>query len=813
MSKQEVAVELAGGKRLVFETGRMAKQASGAALVTAGETVVLATAVASPEPREGIDFFPLTVDYREFTSAGGRIPGGFIKREGRPSEKEVLTCRQIDRPIRPLFPEGFRNETQVIALVFSADKENDPDVVAINAAACALALSDIPFSATIGAVRVGRINGEFIVNPTYAECVESTVNILVVAHKGGVVMIESGAQEETEEVILAAIEFAQEEIKKIVAGIEQLVAVAGKPKRTVTAPEFDQAYYDDLKAKVGDRLKNALDTKIHEKLESQNLIKQIKDEVAATLPADDPAAKRKLARYYDHLRERIFREEVTKNRIRPDHRAFDEIRPISIETGILPRTHGSALFTRGETQALVTATLGTADEGQRLESYEGEKKKTFMLHYNFPPFCVGETGRMSGVGRREVGHGALAERAITAVLPSAEESPYAMRVVSEILESNGSSSMATVCGSTLALLDAGIPLKASVAGVAMGLVKEGDDYAILTDIAGAEDHYGDMDFKVAGTRKGITALQMDIKISGLTHEILAQALEQARKGRLFLLDKMDAALDGPRQERSQYAPRIETVQIPTDKIRDLIGKGGATIRGIIEQTGAKIDVDDSGRVNVASCDADGLKKALEMIGNVTAVPEVGKVYLGKVVRLAEFGAFVELFPGTDGLLHISEISDHRVKEVKDELREGDQVMVKVLAIEGNRIKLSRKALIKEQKAKLVHSAPADAPEAEAEAPKTPVAPVAPAKPRNEFDEHQPSSNQSTILIEGGEDFDTEDGEEFSEENEPNFNRVEGAPVPAAQPAVSGRPPANNNRRRRRRRTGGSGRGPAAGGQA
>jgi polyribonucleotide nucleotidyltransferase len=819
MSKHEVAVELAGGKRLVFETGRMAKQASGAALVTTGETVVLATAVASSEPREGIDFFPLTVDYREFTSAGGRIPGGFIKREGRPTEKEILTCRQIDRPIRPLFPDGFRNETQVIALVFSADKENDPDVIAINAAGCALALSDVPFSATIGAVRVGRVNGEFVINPTYEESAASTVNILVVAHKDGIVMIESGAQEETEEVILEAIEFGHTEIKKIIAAIDELVAVAGKPKRAFVAPVFDEAYYAELKAKAGDRMKDALDTKTHAKLESQELVKKIKNELAAELPADDPAAKKKLSTCFEKLHERTFREQVTKERIRPDRRAFDEIRTITIETGLLPRTHGSALFTRGETQALVTATLGTADEGQRLECYEGEKRKNFMLHYNFPPFCVGETGRMGGTGRREIGHGALAERAISAVLPSAEDSPYAIRIVSEILESNGSSSMATVCGTCLALLDAGIPLKASVAGVAMGLVKEGDDYAILSDIAGAEDHYGDMDFKVAGSRKGITALQMDIKIGGLTHEILQQALEQARQGRLFLLDKMDAALEGPRTERSQYAPRIETIMIPTDKIRDLIGKGGATIRGIIEQTGAKIDVDDSGKVNVASCDAEGLKKALEMIGNLTAVPEVGKVYLGKVVRLAEFGAFVEIFPGTDGLLHISEISDHRVKDVKDELREGDQVMVKVLALEGNRIKLSRKALIKEQKAKLAQTAPveAEAEEVEISASESiaaPAAPAAPQKPRNEFDEHQPKSNQSTILIEGGDEFEEGDVEEFDEENEPNFNRIEGAPAPAAQPAGAGRPAGagnNSNRRRRRRRPGGGGRGPSSGG--
>jgi polyribonucleotide nucleotidyltransferase len=806
-TKHEVAVELAGGKRLVFETGRMAKQASGAALVTTGETVVLATAVASPDPREGVDFFPLTVDYREYTYAGGRIPGGFIKREGRPSEKEILTARQIDRPIRPLFPEGFRNETQVIALVFSADKENDPDVIAINAASAAVALSDIPFSATVGAVRVGRVAGEFVINPTYAERAATTVNIMVVGHNDGIVMIEAGAKEETEEIILAAIEFAHGEIKKIVAAIDELVAKAGKPKRAFTPPAFDEAYYSQLKSKIGERLKDALDTKAHGKTESYALIKQIKEELASALPADDPAAKKNLNTYYELLREHLFREQVTKDRIRPDRRAFDEIRPISIETRVLPRTHGSALFTRGETQALVTATLGTTDDSQRLESYEGEQKKNFMLHYNFPPFSVGETGRMTGVGRREVGHGALAERAISAVLPNADESPYSIRIVSDILESNGSSSMASVCGASLALFDAGIPLKGSVAGVAMGLVKEGDDFAILTDIAGAEDHYGDMDFKVAGTRKGITALQMDIKIGGLTREILQQAMEQARRGRIFLLDKMDAALDGPHQERSQYAPRIETVQIPTDKIRDLIGKGGATIRGIIEQTGAKIDVDDSGRVSVASSDADGLKKALAIINDITAVPEVGKTYLGKVVRLAEFGAFVELFPGTDGLLHISEIAEHRVKDVKDELREGDQVMVKVLAIEGNRIKLSRKALIKEQRAKLTQSAPATEPEEpSAEAPVSSV----PAKPRNEFDERQPRSNQSTILIEGGDDFDEEEGEEVDEENEPNFNRADGLTVQAGgAPNGGARPgPAGNNNRRRRRRRGG--RGPGGG---
>ena len=824
--KHDVTVELAGGKQIKFETGRLAKQASGAAFTTSGDNAVLATAVASPEPKEGIDFFPLTVEYREFTYAGGRIPGGFIKREGRPSEKEILTSRQIDRPIRPLFPDGFRNETQVIALVFSADKENDPDVVGINAAAAALALSDIPFGATVGAVRVGRVNGEFIINPTYSERKESSINIMVVGHKDGITMIESGAKEETEDIILAAIEFAHEEIKKICSAIEELVSRSGKPKRSFTAPVEDAEYYNALFAKVGDRLKDALDTKTHSKIESYDLIKKIKGELAAELPADDPSAKKKLSTYYELMRERIFREQVTRDRIRPDRRAFDEIRAISIETSVLPRVHGSAVFTRGETQALVTATLGTTDDGQRLESYEGEVKKPFMLHYNFPPFSVGEVGRMTGTGRREVGHGALAERAISPVLPSPEDSPYTIRIVSDILESNGSSSMASVCGASLALYDAGIPLKGAVAGVAMGLVKEGDEYAILTDIAGAEDHYGDMDFKVAGTRNGITALQMDIKIGGLTRQILQEAMEQARKGRLFLLDKMDEAIDGPRVERSKYAPQIRTVHIPTDKIRDLIGPGGKTIRGIIEQTGVKIDVDDTGRVNVASSDADGLAQALAIINNLTAVPEIGKTYLGKVVRLAEFGAFVELFPGTDGLLHISEIAEHRVKEVKDELREGDQIMVKVLAIEGNRIKLSRKALIKEQKAKLgIADGPSEAPAREAREPREPreqapreQAPrpaAAPPRPRSDFEDRQPTSNQSTILIEGGDDF--EEGEEFDEENEPNFNTADGTPVTGAgQPANSagGRPGpggANNGRRRRRRRPGGAaGRGPGAG---
>jgi polyribonucleotide nucleotidyltransferase len=758
--KQTATVELAGGKTLTIETGHLAKQAQGSAIVRQYDNVVLGTACASPEPREGVDFFPLTVDYREYTYAGGRIPGGFIKREGRPSEREILTARQIDRPIRPLFPEGFRNETQVIALVLSADTENDPDVLAINAASTALTLSEIPFAGPVGAVRVGFVNEQYMVNPTYDEMRESLLNIMVVGTEQGIVMVESGAKEVSEEQVLGAIEFAHGEIKKICAAIKDLASKAGKKKIDAPAPEFDQKYYDQLNKKVGAELKDALDTKKHGKIESYSLIKQIKDKLAGDLPEDDEAAADKLERYYEILRERIFREQVTKQRVRPDHRAFDEIRPISIEVGVLPRTHGSAVFTRGETQALVTTTLGTPDDMQRIERFEGETKKRFMLHYNFPPFSVGEVGRMTGVGRREVGHGALAERAIAAVLPSEEKWPYAIRVVSDILESNGSSSMASVCGASLSLMDAGVPLTSSVAGVAMGLVKEDDSYAILTDIAGAEDHYGDMDFKVAGTRKGITALQMDIKVQNLTHEILREALEQARRGRLFILEKMEETLSGGRENISAFAPRIYTLQIPVDKIRDLIGPGGKMIRSIIEETGVKIDVDDSGRVNVASNDGPSAQKAIQRINDLTAVPEVGKTYLGKVVRLAEFGAFVEIIPGTDGLLHISEIAEHRVKEVKDELKEGDQVLVKVLGIEGNRIKLSRKAILREQRAKMQSQQP----RAEGES----AGGEAGAEGHGHEGGHESGGaerqpGEETITFEGGGDFEEEEGE-------PNFNR-------------------------------------------
>src|SRR5437899_2132460 len=758
--KQEIVVELTGGKHVNLEAGKLAEQAHGSVVGRMGDNVILATAVANPHPREGIDFFPLTVDYREYTDAGGGIPGGFIKREGRPSEREILTSRQIDRPVRPLFPDGFRCETQVIAFVLSADTENDPDVLGINGASCALTISDIPFEGPIGAVRVGLVNGAFIVNPTYSEMRDSLLNIMVVGTADGIVMIESGAKEVKEETVVDAIEFAHVEIKKICASIDDLRQKAGKPKREVEPPEFDQAYYDDLKARIGSDLADRLDTAKHPKAESYALVKALKKVLVAALPEEDEAAQTKVKTYYEILRERIFREAVINQKRRPDGRAFDQIRAISIEVGVLPRTHGSAIFTRGETQALVTTTLGTSDDMQRLEVFEGEAKKRFMLHYNFPPFSVGEVAFLRGAGRREIGHGALAERSVSAVLPPEDKWPYAMRVVSDILESNGSSSMATVCGASLSLMDAGVPLKSPVAGVAMGLVKEGNDYAILTDIAGAEDHYGDMDFKVAGTRDGITALQMDIKVAGITAQIMREALAQAQRGRLHILGKMEEVIGKEREHVSKHAPVITTITIPTDKIRELIGPGGKVIRGIVDATGVKIDVDDSGRVNVASSDGDAMARALQMIGDITATAEVGKTYLGKVTRLADFGAFVEIIPGTEGLLHISEVAEHRIADVRDELKEGDQVLVKVLAVEGNRIRLSRNAILKEQRAKMAASGGGEA---------AAVAPVAESEP----------VQGGTLVIEGGGDF-PDDPEE------PNFNR-EGAPHVGAgdRPAHAG----------------------------
>jgi polyribonucleotide nucleotidyltransferase len=692
-----VEVDL-GGRKITLETGKMAKQANGAVVVRSGDSVVLVTACMADQAKPGAGFFPLTVDYREYTYAAGKIPGGFIKREGRLSEKEVLTSRLIDRPIRPLFPEGFMHETQVIAMVLSADPEQDPNSLAICGAAAALAISDLPFHYVLAGVRVGMKDGQYTANPSYTEGRESKMNIVVAGTEEGIVMVEAGAQQVSEAEVLGAIEFGHACCKKIAAGIRQLMKLAGKPKREFVSPALDADLYEQVAKEARVDLTDALNTEEHPKLESYALVAAVKKRVIEALPEDK---RLEAAKCYDALKERIFRDEMLKNHRRPDGRAFDQIRNISIETGVLPRTHGSALFTRGETQSLVTITLGTKDDEQRIELLEpGEASKRFMLHYNFAPFSVGEVGFMRGPGRREIGHGALAERSLTALIPGEDKFPYTMRVVSDTLESNGSSSMATICGASLALMDAGAPMLSHVGGVAMGLVMEGKDYAVLTDIAGAEDHYGDMDFKVAGTREGITGLQMDIKIPNITTAIMKEALDQARRGRLFILDKMYEALPAARSAMSQYAPRIYTLHIPTDKIRDVIGPGGKVIRGIIEQTGVKIDVEDDGTIHVASADEASAQKAIQIISDITATAEIGKTYLGKVVRLVDFGAFVEIFPGTDGLLHISEIAENRIKDVRDELKEGDQILVKVLALEGNKIKLSRRAVLKEQREKL-----------------------------------------------------------------------------------------------------------------
>jgi polyribonucleotide nucleotidyltransferase len=686
------------GRKLTIETGKIAKQASGSVVVRWGDSVVLVTACSAAHPKPNQSFFPLTCDYREYTYAAGKIPGGYIKREGRMSEKETLTSRMIDRPLRPLFPEGYLTETQIISMVLSADPEHDPGVLAIVGAGAALAISDIPFHHLVSAVRVGLVDGKYIANPTYTETRASKLNMIVAGSDQGIVMVEAGAQQVTEEEVLGGLEHGHQACLKIIEVLKQLVAAAGKTKKEFVARELNQDLVASIDKKIREELIDALNTKKYDKLESYARVDALHDKVVEEAGEEQ---KDEADKVFKFLKERVFRDEMLEARRRPDGRAFDEIRSIWGEAGVLPRTHGSALFTRGETQALVTVTLGTKDDEQRVELLEpGESFKRFMLHYNFPPFSVGEVGFMRGPGRREIGHGALAERAVSAVLPDEAKFPYTLRVVSDILESNGSSSMATVCGASLALMDAGVPIASPVGGVAMGLVKEGDKYAILTDIAGAEDHYGDMDFKVAGTKDGITALQMDIKVPNVTTALMKEALDQARRGRLHIIGKMEEVLTETRTDMSPYAPRIYTVKIPQDKIRDVIGPGGKVIRGIIEQTGVKIDVEDDGTVHVASNDPVAAKKALQIIGDLTATAEVGKTYLGKVVRIVDFGAFVEIFPGTDGLLHISEIAENRVKEVRDELKEGDQILVKVIGLEGNKIKLSRKAVLREQREKL-----------------------------------------------------------------------------------------------------------------
>jgi polyribonucleotide nucleotidyltransferase len=694
----QVTVEV-GGRTLTLETGKIAKQANGAVLARYGDTVVLVTACMDSKANDR-DFLPLTVDYREYTYSAGKIPGGFFKREGRPSEREILTSRMIDRPLRPLFPEAWRNETQIVAMVLSADSENDPDMIGITAASAAAFISDLPFTTPVAAVRVGLVDGKLVANPTTAEQKTSLLNIVVVATEQAIVMIEAGAIEVSEDTVADALEFGHEQIKHIIAAIRQLHDKIKPNKVTVPPLPFDEALAKEIEQKFGAKLHDALDTKKYPKKESYHLIDDVKKAVKESIPEEDEEKRTLAMRAFERLRENYFRDDILHRNRRPDARAFDEIRDITCEVGVLPRAHGSALFTRGETQALATTTLGTKEDKQRLDLlFEEESFKRFMLHYNFPPFSVGEVKFLRGPGRREIGHGALAERALLNLLPPETDFPYAMRLVSDIMESNGSSSMATVCGGSLSLMDAGVPITAACAGIAMGLVVEGDKHAILTDIAGAEDHYGDMDFKVAGTRTGITALQMDIKVGGISVKLMRQALEQARRARLHILDIMDKTISTARPKMSTYAPRLHQLQIPTDKIRDLIGPGGKKIRSIIEATGVKIDVMDDGKVHVFANSGPSAEAALQMIRDITASAEINKTYLGKVVRLAEFGAFVEIFPGTDGLLHISEIAEQRLRDVRDALKLGDQVLVKVLAIEGNKIRLSRKAVLREQREK------------------------------------------------------------------------------------------------------------------
>jgi len=685
-----------GGKTLSLETGAIAKQANGACVIRYGDTVVLATACYKEGNVIG-DFMPLTVDYKEYTYAGGRIPGGFFKREGRPTEKEILTSRLIDRPLRPSFAKGYRNETQIIALVLSADGENDPDVLAINAASAALVISEIPFVQPISAVRVGYLDGQIVINPTNAQRDLSDLDLVVAGTADAIVMVEAGAREVDESVVLDAFDAAHAEIKRICALQTELRVAAGDvPKLDVKyEAKYSQSIYDELMSKHGATLREALLTT--GKHARKNAIKLVIDDIMRNVPVEETERIEQTKHAIEEMERAIFRNVVLNDRQRVDGRKFDEIRPISVDLGVLPRTHGSSIFTRGETQALVTVTLGTPQEAQKIEDFEGETFQRFLLHYNFPPFSVGEVKFLRGPARREIGHGNLARRALQPLLPSESEFAYTIRIVSDILESNGSSSMATVCGGSLALMDAGVPLKASVAGVAMGLVS-GDDpnnAAILTDIAGMEDHEGDMDFKVAGTRNGITALQMDIKVSGLSREIMARALAQAKAGRFFILDKMEAAIAQPRTELSEFAPRLYTIMIPKDRIRDVIGSGGKTIRWIVEETGTKIDVEDDGKVTVASTDSKSAERALDIIRGLTASPEIGKTYKGTVKRIEPYGAFVEILPGQDGLLHISEMAHTRVGQVTDLYQVGDEAEVQVVAIEPEtgKIRLSRKPLL------------------------------------------------------------------------------------------------------------------------
>ncbi|MBJ7573981.1 polyribonucleotide nucleotidyltransferase [Luteimonas sp. MC1828] len=683
-----------GNRTVTIETGEIARQAGGAVMVSCEGTMLLVSAVANKTAREGQDFFPLTVDYQEKFYAGGRIPGGFFKREGRQTEKETLISRLIDRPIRPLFPDGFRNEVQIIATVMSMNPEVDGDILALIGASAALSLSGAPFDGPIGAAKVGYKDGQYLLNPTISELKDSELELVVAGTANAVLMVESEAKELSEDVMLGAVMFGHQQMQVAIDTINALVAEAGRPKWSWTAPAADEGIVHAIRTAIGDQLASAF--QVRDKLERKDAISTVKKAILNALAPHAEAnawAAGDLHKEFSEQEYQTMRNSVLKTRVRIDGRALDTVRPIASRVGILPRVHGSSLFTRGETQAIVAVTLGTARDGQIIDAVSGEYKEHFLFHYNFPPYSVGEAGRMMGPKRREIGHGRLAKRGVLAVMPTMEEFPYTIRVVSEITESNGSSSMASVCGSSLALMDAGVPIKAPVAGIAMGLVKEGDDYVVLSDILGDEDHLGDMDFKVAGTTNGISALQMDIKIQGITEEIMKVALAQAKQGRLHILKEMEAALTAPRSELSEFAPRLITIKIHPDKIREVIGKGGSVIQAITKETGTQIDIQDDGTITIASVDAAAGRAAKERIEQITSDVEPGRIYEGKVVKLMDFGAFVTISPGKDGLVHVSQISNERVEKVGDVLKEGDMVKVKVLEVDKQgRIRLSMKAV-------------------------------------------------------------------------------------------------------------------------
>jgi polyribonucleotide nucleotidyltransferase len=685
-----------GGRPFSIETGRVARQANGSVLVQYGETVVLVTAVTAESKREGIDFIPLTVNYQEMTYAAGRIPGGFFKREGRPSDRETLISRFIDRPLRPLFPKGFQNELQVIATVLSADQDNDPAILGMIGASSALSLSDIPFDGPIAGAKVGRIDGEYVLNPTHEELELSDIDLFVAGSENAIIMVEGGAREVKEEEMLEAVLFGHQSLKPVIDLQKRLREAVG-----VTTREFEiQRPAEDLTEKVRavaqEKLLEAF--QVTEKTARRDRLEEILQETYQALEASEENFQRMIKTVFEETNRKLVRRLILDRKQRIDGRGLAEIRPISCEVGILPRTHGSALFTRGETQVLAVVTFGTSEDEQKINSLSGETYKSFMLHYNFPPFSVGEVSPLRSPSRREIGHGALAERAIQSVLPSNEKFPYTIRIVSEVLESNGSSSMATVCGASLSLMDAGVPIKAPVAGIAMGLIHEDGEVAVLSDILGDEDHFGDMDFKVAGTADGVTAIQMDIKIRGISKEILEKVLHQASEGKLHILNRMRETIAEPRKDLSPHAPRIVSLKVKQEKIRDVIGPGGKNIRSIVDQTGVKVDVEDSGIVKLASPNYEAIEKAIYMIKSLTQEVEVGGLYTGKVKRILGFGAIVELYPGTDGLVHISQIAENRIREVSDVLKEGDEVLVKVLDIDSQgRIRLSRKAALKEAK--------------------------------------------------------------------------------------------------------------------